>query len=351
MDVLIAIYRYYLLHVVPSWPTIIPLLLLAGGAVWFFAVYLKGNFRWLSAWAIARVTVLDSAGRLEVIFLLLIGMLMIGVFEFTLFSPMTRNILLNEGVIQNYIAGRLGDTGLVLPQYENEVLLADILGMAALFFGEFFVALIGFVLSMFLLPNEINRGVILSILPKPITRSEYIFGKFFGTWIIVTGCFVVLALELYLIEFIWFAMHQGQEFVWFNMQSHFPINVPLLRAILLFPLKYATLILVIMWLTLRMPEAPAGIIGLAIFITGHFSDRIYEMSRDLMTPNPMVAYSLKFGYWMMPHLTEALSLTILDLDATLLGDPSVFWGWIWQIVAYNAVLLWLLILFFRKRSY
>jgi hypothetical protein len=75
------------------------------------------------------------------------------------------------------------------------------------------------------------------------------------------------------------------------------------------------------------------------------------MSRDLGEANPLMSYVLKYAYWMIPHLTESLSLTILDVDATLLNDPNVLWGWIWQISVYNAVLFWLLIWLFRRRSF
>jgi hypothetical protein len=101
-----------------------------------------------------------------------------------------------------------------------------------------------------------------------------------------------------------------------------------------------------------MPEAPAGIVGLAIFITGHFSDRIYEIATNYSSAGQhMIAFALKVGYWVLPHLTEALSLTILDIDASQLSDWGVIWGWIWQIVVYNTILLWILIVLFRRRSF
>jgi len=356
LETLNALHRFYTSSVETNWEYIVPSAFLLGAIVWLLTVYRKGSFRWLPAWAIARVTVLDSVGRLEVIFLLIIGMLLVGVFGFNLFWSQSRNLILDQTVIQTYFDNRLGNTGFTLTKPEQELVLADILGTAAMFFGEFFIAIIGFVLAMFVLPNEINRGVVLSILPKPLTRAEYVFGKLLGTWIIVTGCFLVISIELYIIEYFWFAIHQGYSYdegfrVWFKMGLHYPLNMYLIRAMFLFPIKYATLVLLIMWLSLRMPEAPAGIIGLSIFIVGHFSDRIYEMSRELMHPNPLFAWVFKGCYWMLPHLTEALSLTILDIDATNLGDSGVLWGWIWQIVVYNTILLWLLILFFRRRSY
>jgi len=360
MQIIIQLRLFYINVMMPNWQYIVPGIMFVAWLIWMLTMYRKGNFQWLPAWAIARVTVLDSVGRLEVIFLLLIGMLLVGVFGFVLYWPQTREILLDSPVIKSYIEQRLGgDVGISLSPTEIEVMLADILGMAAMFFGEFFVAIIGFVLGMFVLPNEMNRGVVFSILPKPLTKSEYVFGKFLGTWFIVTGCFLILALELYLIEFVWFATHQAGPFELFKMGLHFPVNVLLLRAMILFPFKYATLLLIIMGMSLRMPEAPAGIVGLAIFVSGHFSDRIYEMSRDLVLANPFMSLVFKFTYWLLPHLTEAFSLTILDVDATTLNQASmwlatdwgVVWGWVWQITVYNTILLWMLIWLFRRKSF
>ncbi|MFH1675786.1 MAG: ABC transporter permease subunit [bacterium] len=320
------------------WDVIIPILFGIGLVLWLVLVYARGKFRLLPSFAIARVTVLDSIMRLEVIFLLIIGILLVGVFGFNLFSPQTRNLLIKSTIVQGRFTDITGGTNMELTQLEKEKSLCDLLVQAALLMAEFFVAIIGFVLSMFLLPGEINRGVILSILPKPLTRGEYVFGKFLGTWMIVTGCFFVLALELL-----------GIQAIFYSSRGLSAINWHLLKAMALFPFKYATLVLVIMGLTLRFPEAVAGIVGIGIFIGGHFAEKIYDLSRDF-ADSPIFVYAFKFAYYILPHLTEAFSVNILDKNAdALISWPTVF-GWLWQIMVYNCLLLWLLTWLFKRRS-
>jgi hypothetical protein len=99
---------------------------------------------------------------------------------------------------------------------------------------------------------------------------------------------------------------------------------------------------------LRLPEVPAGVVGVAYFATGHFVDRIYEIA---VSPaiNPMLGFGLKFAYWILPHLSHA-TFGILDRDQTLITNWNELWGWVWQISIYNLLLLWLLSWLFRRRS-
>ena len=179
--------------------------------------------------------------------------------------------------------------------------------------------------------------MILSILPKPISREEYIFGKALGIWIIVAGCFLILALELFGIQAA-FNFVAGKD----------PVNYKLLLAMALFPFKYATLVLLVMGFTLRMPEVPAGVVGVAFFVTGHFLDRIYEIATSPGI-NHFMGYALRFAYWMLPHLSQ-VTFNILQPDASLITNWCELWGWLWQIMIYNLLLLKLLSWLFKRRS-
>ncbi len=332
------------------WSTIIPAVMIIAAIVWILLVYRTGKFSFLPALAIARVTVLDSIGRLEVIFLLLIGMLMIGTIGGTLFHPQALDMMIRFPAIQEDLSALTGGTGIVLPEYEQKAFVCTLMGAAAMIFGEVFIVIIGFVLSMFLIPNEINRGVILSILPKPLTRGEYIFGKFLGTWIIVTGCFLVLVIELYLIQFVWFGMHPMQHALLFDRSQVFPVNYSLLKLMFFFPFKYATLILIIMVLSLRMPEVPAGIVGLMLYLGGHFSAYILDLSGDMMSEGYfLLTYGLRFSYWILPHLAEA-TVILLEHFAASLETWNERWGWMWQVTVYNCILMWYVSWLFRRRS-
>ncbi len=388
----------------PHLETIIPVLFIFIGITWLIATYRTGKFRFLPALAIARVTVLDSIGRMEVIILLAIGMMIVGINGIIPNTPAGSKVFkqwtdteyfqerLNELTgLSNYSDFEIdgwqegvslqfsvaedeisplsvvdtepdvdppdgvtvdepenGTTGEITPAYtrsraaelEAELRQQTLDGwiwQAAFLIADVFVALIGFILAMVVLPNEMNRGVILSILPKPVSREEYVFGKAMGIWLIVSGCFLIIMLELWGIRAVVDVLH-GQS----------PWDFHMFEAICLFPLKYATLILIIMGLTLRIPEVAAGILGVTLFLGGHFSDRLYEMATD-PEGNPIVGFGLRFAYWLLPHLTP-VTFGIIDPIQTLITNWDERWGWIWQISIYNFILLWLLGWLFRRRS-
>jgi len=209
--------------------------------------------------------------------------------------------------------------------------------VAAFLFGEFFVALICFAIGIFLVTSEINGGVVLTILPKPIGRGEYILGKILGGWLIVVICFEAMALValLFSLPYTDAALN----------------NIPnILHAMLLMPIKYAILISLITYLSLWLPEAAAGFIGLAFFITGHASEKILDMAFDEFAAMPMLSQATKAAYVLIPDLSWVLSTSILDPNGTeFLGAGPVF-KWIFSAGIYFAVVTAAAVLSFRKRS-
>jgi len=397
--------------IAPHWDWIIPALLFVICVIWLLTVYRKGKFTFLPAFAIARVTVLDSIGRMEIVILLAIGLLFASIPVIIWNTPVGRQMLVTSPLITENIDELIGitesyegDGGIVQPDPRgfdsgsimtdpdgNSIQLSDgqaepldlssvvpepvidqpadtsagsvndivipetprtkadqfyidlreraidnLIRQSAFMIADFFVAVIGFILAMLVLPGELNRGVTLSILPKPITRDEYVFGKAVGVWFIITVCFWLLAGELYLLNG-FFKMLHGQP-------AH---DLHLLEAMAILPFKYATIVLLTMGGTLRMPEIPATIISAAIFTGGHFVDRIYEIA--INSNVPLIQYGLKAAYWMMPHLSQT-TMIILDKDMTLITNWQELWGWVWQITIYNLILLWLLQFLFRKRA-
>ncbi|MCX6646031.1 MAG: hypothetical protein NTY09_06710 [bacterium] len=377
-DLILTFQEFWKASIGSNIPEIVPSLLILIGIVWLFTVYFRKKFRFMPALAIARVTVLDSIGRLEVIILLAIGVLLVGINGIIPNTPEGRSMLdayTGSEFIQNKLndlsgtsafsgteedtqqfiggTGHLFDHGEDLnpdgsidhplsraeeiqQEARNQTVQA-LIWQGAFLGGDVFVAIIGFILAMLVLPNDMNRGVILSILPKPITREEYVYGKAMGVWFIVAGCFLILSLELF-----------GIRAIFDFINGTHTLDRRILMALALFPIKYATLILIVMGLTLRMPEIPAGIIGAMYYVCGHFSDKIYEIATAPLI-NPFIGFALKFSYWILPHLSP-VTFSILDKNASLITTSGELWGWVWQIMIYNILLLKLLSWLFKRRS-
>ncbi|MCD6310477.1 MAG: ABC transporter permease subunit [Candidatus Eremiobacteraeota bacterium] len=94
------------------------------------------------------------------------------------------------------------------------------------FFGLIFT----FALFLFSLPGEISRKTIYPVLAKPITRGQYLWGKFLGNMALVFIYLAVLAILLYLILYgeTGFWMNDVLAAVWLNF-----LECSILGAILL----------------------------------------------------------------------------------------------------------------------
>ncbi len=128
-------------------------------------------------------------------------------------------------------------------------------------------------------------------------------------------------------------------------------NIPnILHAMVLMPIKYAILISLITYLSLWLPEAAAGFIGLALFLTGHASEKILDMAFDEFSAMPMLSQATKAAYVMMPDLSWVLSTSILDPNGTeFIGIGPIF-KWIFSAGIYFAEVTAAAVLSFRKRS-
>ena len=306
-------------------------------------------------WAVALNTLKESVGKLEVITLFVIGVVFVIFFNAIWLVPSVQDTVIeafmaaqddvgtfeqpfNQGeeVDQLEVSTRPQTRAFADEDIQKETLRLQV-QVAAFLFGEFFIALICFAVGIFLVTGEINRGVVLTILPKPIGRGEYIIGKILGGWLIIVICFEAMALVamLFSLPYTDAALN----------------NIPnILHAMLLMPIKYAILISLITYLSLWLPEAAAGFIGLALFITGHASEKILDMAFDEFSAMPMLSQATKAAYVMMPDLSWVLSTSILDPNGTeFIGIGPIF-KWIFSAGIYFAVVTAAAVLSFRKRS-
>ena len=139
-------------------------------------------------WAVALNTLKESFAKLEVVTLFIIGMVFVILFNGIWHVPAVQDAVLmhfeQSPEAAEIAAGRTGDEyqekrGLDLNPSESaftidtydKVLYRLRVQAAAFLFGEFFIALICFALGIFLVSGEISRGVVLTVLPKPIGRG------------------------------------------------------------------------------------------------------------------------------------------------------------------------------------
>jgi len=306
-------------------------------------------------WAVALNTLKESVSKLEVITLFIIGVVFVIFFNAVWQVPAVQDTVVDFFKASQPAAGRVEEpfkTSEEVDELEisttpqTRAFAEDAIQkgslrlkvqVAAFLFGEFFIALICFALGIFLVTGEINRGVVLTVLPKPIGRGEYVIGKILGGWLIVVICFEAMAVVALL-----FALpYRGDALD----------NIPnILQAMLLMPIKYAILIALITYLSLWLPEAAAGFVGLALFIAGHFSERMLDMATDEFIAMPLLSHATKASYVLLPHLSEVFSPVILDPNWTDFTSAGPMFEWSFWAVLYFAIITAAAVLSFRKRS-
>ncbi len=302
-------------------------------------------------WAVALNTLKESIGKLEVVTLFLIGVVFVIMFNTFWHVPAVQTAVMaffeeaptaEETTEQEEAKSQLDiQTGPQSSRFtERDIQKGNLrlqVQVAAFLFGEFFIALICFALGIFLLSGEIQRGVVLTVLPKPIGRGEYVLGKILGGWLIVVICFEAMCI----IALLFALPYIGSPLD----------NIPnIFHAMLLMPIKYAILIASITYLSLWLPEAAAGFIGLAVFVSGHFSEKILDLATDEFAAVPFMSQGLKASYALIPHLTMVFSPSILDPNWTDFTSPGPAFEWAFWAVLYFAVVAALTVMSFRKRS-
>ncbi len=304
-------------------------------------------------WAVALNTLKESFAKLEVVTLFLIGMVFVILFNAIWLVPTVREAVLihfeqNPNAAQ-VAGGRSSEevgqeSGDVISDeaaftdktYQNALYRLRVQA-AAFLFGEFFIALICFALGIFLISNEISRGVVLTVLPKPIGRGEYVVGKILGGWIIAVACFEIMAL----ISLAFAAPYSGTTLD----------NVPnIFHAMLLMPIKFAILLTLIVYFSMWLPEAAAGFIGLVLFLGGHTSEYLLDLATDDFANQPWLSQSLKATHVILPNLSAVTSTEILDPNATDFTTYAAGVEWVFWALLYLAVVMALAVFTFRKRS-
>ena len=207
-------------------------------------------------------------------------------------------------------------------------------------FGLFTIPFIGvltaIVMGVVLLQKEIADKTIYAILPKPIRRSEFLLGKFFGLCLLLLIEVVVLAL-------CWFVV------LWFR-GGH--ISEPIIAALLLSYIEIVLVTAIATFFSALSSPALSGVLTFGLFVAG----RISYVITDLMTHNKGIFVEVPLMRW----LGRSLVMVVPDLSTFNVAD-DVLLGW--EVgssyllaatgygLSYAAVFLLLGLLAFERRDF
>ncbi len=200
----------------------------------------------------------------------------------------------------------------------------------AAFHGVSMVAmLIAALVSMRLFRRERDGGMQSCILSKPIRRSEYILGTVFGLWLLSTVLMLVLQIIVFVITAIVAKV----------------VMPGYLVASLLCSLNVLFVVVVMLFLSLLMPEMIALLSVLGIAVIGLIADAIHALggsriAQIVIEESGSTASDISFGkilYYVWPKVAAAEHFASSFIGA----EPS--WGF-WSVYPLVNILLYCLIL-------
>lgn len=203
------------------------------------------------------------------------------------------------------------------------------LGLAAmLFFGAFIAVLVG----VGLVSKEIEKRTIYAIFAKPVTRSEFIVGKFLGLAVtlavnvVVMGVGVSLAL-LYV---------GGHDLAW----SIWP-------AVFLIFMELTVLTAVAILFSSFSSPALSALLTFFVFLIGHFSTSLREVAQGLGSSGAKFFFDAI--YFLLPNLSHfsfATNASHGDVPPwTMLLGSSAY------AIVFDIVLIAITVLIFRRRNF
>lgn len=205
--------------------------------------------------------------------------------------------------------------------------LKDI-GLASI---NFFCVLIAIFTGINLVFKEIDRRTIYNIVSKPISRSSFILGKFFGLGFTL----LVALLSMAVIFFLFLYISTGD----FDA-----------KIILYFVLLYFELLIIsaisILFSSFSTPIL-SSIFTIALYLIGHVSWTFNEFKHNLTeTFEKVVIY---FFYYIIPNLEKLNIKNSIVLKTPLSSD--IFFDSILYAVCYISAILILAVLIFNKKEF
>jgi ABC-type transport system involved in multi-copper enzyme maturation permease subunit len=199
---------------------------------------------------------------------------------------------------------------------------------ACLLFGAFISIFVG----VSLVSKEIERRTVYAIFSKPISRTEFILGKYFGLCltllvnVLVMGVGVSLAL-----------LYVGGTSLAFSIWG----------AVLLIFLELTILTAVAILFSSFSSPALSALLSFFIFIIGHFSSALRDLANSL--GSSFAKYFFGFIYYFLPNLSHFSF--IKNASHGDVPPPAMLLGSAAYAVVYVAILLGVTFLIFSRRNF
>jgi ABC-type transport system involved in multi-copper enzyme maturation permease subunit len=203
------------------------------------------------------------------------------------------------------------------------------LGLSAmLLFGAFISIFVG----IGLVSKEIEKRTVFAIFAKPVTRSRFIIGKYFGLCLtLLVNTFIMGAGVSLAILYV-----GGGRLAW-----------TIWGAIFMIYLELTVLIAVATVFSSFSSPALSALLTFFVFIIGHFSSSLRDLAESLGSPVAKVLFN---GiYYLLPNLSHFSFITNASHGDTPPG--AMLLGTFLYAVVYNTILLVIAVTIFSRRNF
>ena len=209
-----------------------------------------------------------------------------------------RNEKPDESLIQratdiNVVSGFVMSSG-VYRELEKKTFIEG-----SLVYAEIFTVIATFLVGMSLIGGDIKSNSISLYLVKPITRMQYLLGKYLGGVMLSASIFLFYLIFITVVLYI-----DGSS-----------VQIPFFKIISLTLFKIALLYSLIIFFVQKMPGFVAALIGSAIYIGGYFAGDFYLMS---LSTEGLIKYSSSLIYYLLPHLVEVSPGSVMSSSAGIM---------------------------------
>ena len=203
------------------------------------------------------------------------------------------------------------------------------LGLGAmLIFGAFISIFVG----VSLVSKEIEKRTVYAIFSKPISRAEFILGKYLGLCltllvnVLVMGVGVSLAL-------IYVGGRDLAFSIWITIFLIF-LELTILTAVAILFSSFSS-------------PALSALLSFFVFIIGHFSASLNDLAKNL--GSTFAKFFFGTIYYILPNLSNYVFRT--EAAHGLVPPPQMIFGAIGYAIVYVAVLLVITIMIFSRRNF
>lgn len=203
----------------------------------------------------------------------------------------------------------------------------------ALSSAEIFGTLIAVFVGSGLVAREIERRTVYPVITKPVSRGQYLVGRYLGLVAVTTGNLAVMTASLILVLAIYLG---GFAFVW---------ETPLLAAVASMAMQFAIAGAVTLFFSSFTTATLAAIFGLTLTVAGHLSGSILAYWTKT---SPGTGIAVRALYTVLPNLGSLdLKEAVVYTDPVQSGPFAVSMGY---GVIYSAIVLLLAIAIFERRD-